>query len=73
MNWYLVVSLSDTRQTTQTAYPTREHADAVCALKNIEYPSIGPWNVVPLMEVTASILGFTKPTTTETPVTRDEE
>lgn len=72
MNWYLVVSLSDTRQTTQTAYPTREHADAVCALKNIEYPSIGPWVVVPLVTLPASNRN-TEPTTTGTPVTRDEE
>lgn len=29
----------------------REHADAICTLKQIEYPGLGPWEVVELREV----------------------
>lgn len=71
MNWYLV--LGKQSKTTEQAYSSLELAQAKQVQFAIEYPELGPWNVVPLMEVTASILGFTKPTTTGTPVTRDEE
>lgn len=32
-------------------YPTREHAEAIANAKRYEYPTLGPWEVVELVEV----------------------
>lgn len=47
--WFIVTRPAETPPF--MAYPTREHAEAVVAVKRLECAAIGPWSVVELREV----------------------
>jgi hypothetical protein len=50
-SWFIVIpqNASDSAQA-RLAYPNESHALAVAQANNYEYPSIGPWSVVRVIE-----------------------
>lgn len=49
MNWFLVVG--ENAKIPPLAYPSLEVAEAFRHIKQFEYPTLGPWEVVPVAEV----------------------
>lgn len=60
MNWFLVVG--ENAKVPPLAYPSLEVAEAFRHIKQFEYPTLGPWEVVHVAEVKQS-----------NPITTDEE
>lgn len=53
VRYYLVTS---PKSGSLQLFRTREHADARCALDNIENPVIGPWSVIELAPVEQAVV-----------------
>jgi hypothetical protein len=49
MSYFIVTGKKDTPP--YSAYPSREHAEAVCGANNWNFPVLGPWEVIEVAPV----------------------